>query len=450
MKTNNLEKYYLSFEEIWEKPHITKIFNTIPDSTKCATHEQYLEFIDLWDESRKYSGFFEREYFDVQDIKNICYVKYQENTKKIIASYDGVPIEFNNIKKLWEYFDDKKQTIIFYCHDFDQLSGKIKAFLKDEYFINNNKKHLNNNQWKYLKYKNKISAFLLKRTKLEDKVTHEWQIFFLPIEDEKIVKPITKNDHDIRNKDLYHLTMDLLIKFIFAIYSRKKENTDWFINYIVKTIDVSKNRKIRKELKRKIDCLFKNRSENKCLKALVWIAILIQNEKKKTMEAWALKNNFKVHKRTINLWLEKIIEPETSPLIEPLKVVKKKTISFLKQEGFRHVHLNPQFVCDFKKISIKEEAYAILDHVLLYVTYDEWWKYDKKYLWNLIGIYILNEVKGDRDLKTYKINKIRIFNPLYMLWIEVSVAELNEFYQTNFGIEIVDIKQSLRRVLNGE
>ncbi len=452
MKNKILEKPNYELSNIWSKGNTLKAFNLIPKIDTSGDIDIYLKFINLWNESTKFSGFFDRERFDISSIKNICYIHYNGSKDKITAFYNDIPIEFSSVLKLWEYFDEKKHSIIFYCKNFNSFSPKIKSFLNDALFTNSNRKYIGSNQWKSIKYKDEINSFWLSRSKLEFGNEYRWEMYFLPFEDERIQESKKILNRSIKNKDLYEISLNILMKFIIAIYSQNNENIKIFLDELNKKIGHIENNKLQYEIDKKINMLFNNRSENKCLKAIIWLGLLVQNNSKKLMEIWAKKNNIKINNKTILKWVEFVNKEEWIEIIEVLRDAKNEVINFLKitKTPPKKIKLSHSFISDFINVSIQEKSFAVLGDTLFHVYFDDAWKFKEDYLKKILGIYAIDKLRDDRDLSSLGIHKAIIFNPLYMEYIQVNIDDLNNFYKDNFDVDLSDFKQEFRKALKRE
>ena len=164
MSNRYLKKEILSFNDLKKIKKVRKLFDFLFLIDNISNAEKYNEFINMWDENEKNYSFFKREQFDYSKIKDSYFLNFDEKTKSYIAWNEFGKTSFSTFVALWENFDSKQFNVVFYCYDSENVRKAIKSFFEKTWFINTNKKFVQENQWKYIFYKNKINGFFLKRS----------------------------------------------------------------------------------------------------------------------------------------------------------------------------------------------------------------------------------------------------------------------------------------------
>ncbi|MGL5640519.1 MAG: hypothetical protein ACRDCD_02620 [Mycoplasmoidaceae bacterium] len=452
MDNKYLKKEILNFNDLEKSKKVRKLFDFLFSLNSVSDKEKYNSFINLWSECEKDYSFFKREQFNYSKVKDFYYLSFNEKTKSYVASGELGQVSFSTFDDLWEHFDSRKFNVIFYCYDFDILCKKIKAFFEKTWFRNTNKQFVQDNQWKYILYKDKINGFFLNRCTTKNNESIKWEMFFLPIEDQNFVNQGIQTLEKIKNYDLYRMSLEILINFIVTIYSKNNDNFDKFIHELDKTKNELNIKKIINEFDLKVKSLFTNWSETKCMKSIIWIAIIKWNTKDRFIEEWALNNDIKLNANNFLKYMEKNFERLSEGIIGELLIKKAEFVNILRSKDIssRNVFLFPEFNCELKKYEIKQNSFAIFNNNLFNIYFDEEWEFKNKYLFNALCFYIFNSLKEDRDQESYKIDKVRILNPRYMKWIEIDINKLDKFIKDNFNTNLSDIKIQIRKMLNGE
>ncbi|MGL5246494.1 MAG: hypothetical protein ACRC8C_02925 [Mycoplasmoidaceae bacterium] len=452
MDNKYLKKEILNFDDLEKNKKVRKLFDFLFSINSSSDKEKYNLFINVWNESEKDYSFFKREQFNYSKVKDFYYISYDEKEKSYIASGELGKVSFSTFDALWEHFDTRKFNVIFYCYDFENLSRKIKAFFEKTWFINTKKQFVQENQWKFILYKDKINGFFLNRCTTKNNESKKWEMFFLPVEDETFISEGVKDIVQIKNYDLYKISLEILIIFIVTIYSKNNDNFDKFINELNKTKNELHNKAVINEFDLRVKSLFTNRSETKCIKSIIWIAIIKWNNKDRFIEEWALNKNIKLNSNNFLKYMENNIDSLSEGIIGELLIKKAEFINILKgnEISSRNVFLFPKFNCGFKKYEIEQSSFAIFNNNLFNIYFDDEWEFKNKYLFDALLFYIVNSIKASRDQITYKIDKVRILNPLYMKWVEINIDKLNKFVKDNFKTDLLNIQNDIRKMLNGE
>ncbi|MGL4617289.1 MAG: hypothetical protein ACRCUM_03540 [Mycoplasmoidaceae bacterium] len=452
MDNKYLKKELLDFNDLIKNKKVTKLFDFLFSLNIISDKEKYDSFINIWNESEKNYSFFKRDKFDCSKVEDFYYLKYDEKKKSYVAFGKLGSISFSTFDAIWEHFDSRKFNVIFYCYDFENLSKKIKAFFEKTWFRNTNKQFVQDNQWKYILYKDKINGFFLNRCSTKNNESKKWEMFFLPIEDKvffnKTIKPLDK----IKNYEIYKISLEILMNFIIIIYSKSNQNYNKFIDELSKIKDDIYIKKVKHEFDLKVKSLFSNWSETKCMKSIIWIAILKANINERFIEEWALDNDVKLNYNNFLKYMEKNFNKLSEGIIENLLTRKREFVNILKSKDIssKNVFLFPEFNCGFKKYEISQSSFAIFNNNLFNIYFDEKWEFKNDYLFNALCFYIFNNINANRDLQAYRIDKVRILNPRYMQWVEIDINKLDKFIKDNFKKDLFTIQSEIRKMLNGE
>ena len=117
----------------------------------------------MGDEKEKNYFFFKREQLDYSKIKERHIINFDEKTKSYIAWNQFGKTSFSTFVALWENFGSKQFNVEYNCYDFHNISKSIKSFYEKTWFIDKNKKFVQENQWNYILYINKINGYYEKR-----------------------------------------------------------------------------------------------------------------------------------------------------------------------------------------------------------------------------------------------------------------------------------------------
>lgn len=452
MSNRYLKKEILSFNDLKKIKKVRKLFDFLFLIDNISNAEKYNEFINMWDENEKNYSFFKREQFDYSKIKDSYFLNFDEKTKSYIVWNEFGKTSFSTFDALWENFDSKQFNVVFYCYDFQNISKSIKSFFEKTWFINTNKKFVQENQWKYIFYKNKINGFFLKRCTVKNNEAKKWEMFFIPSEDINLLDSNNYIVENVKNYDLYEIALTILIKFIVAIYSKNNENVEKFISELNESKSNIHNKKVINEFDQKVKSLFTNRSESKCMKSIIWISIIEWNNRIRFIEEWSINEDVKLNNNIFFKYMDRNFDKLSEGIIEELLRSKREFISILGSNEIsdRNVELLPEFNCGFKKCEVEQTSFAIFNNNLFNIYFDEEWKFRNRYLFDALCFYLFNNIKANRDQEAYKIDKVRILNPRHMRWAEINIDRLDKFIKENFKTDLHSIQSELRKMLNGE
>ena len=154
----------------------------------------------MWDEKEKKYSFFKREQFDNSKVKDSYFLNFDEKPKSFVAWNEFGKTSSSTFDALWGNFDSEQFNLVFYCYDLQIISKSIKSLFEKTWFINTDKKFVQENQWKYIFYKNKINGFFLKRCTAKNNEAKKWEMFFIPSED---INLLDSNNYIVENVKNY-------------------------------------------------------------------------------------------------------------------------------------------------------------------------------------------------------------------------------------------------------